>query len=119
MDKYFEAWQVMFDYEKELRAQGRNAEATLLLQAGVVMIERSSEESEKERLEAERELEQGRERRLQEQLQLRTTEAPRPQPQPVPTPTRRQHIDDAPYGSIGGVVHTEWGIVFNIKQKPS
>jgi hypothetical protein len=24
-----------------------------------------------------------------------------------------------PYGTIGGIVNTEWGTFFNIKQKPS
>jgi hypothetical protein len=107
MDKYYEAWEVLFDYEKELREQGRNEEALALSKAGVVVLKRSTEEVHKETL------------RLQEEnrLQLRTYEAPRPKPMPRPIiKPRRKEVQD---GTIGGVVRTEWGTFFNIAQDPS
>lgn len=35
------------------------------------------------------------------------------------TPREQKRLNDAPYGTIGSVVETEWGYLFNIKQMPS
>jgi hypothetical protein len=34
-------------------------------------------------------------------------------------PRKREKYDEKPYGHIAGVVKTEWGYMFNVKQMPS
>lgn len=101
MDKYYKAWETIYDYEKELREHGRDEEALLLSKAGNVVLERSNEEVHKEML-----------RVREEGLQLRTYESPRPNPLPRPS-VRKQKVRDIE------ISNTEWGTFFNIRQEPS
>lgn len=107
MDKFYEAWEIIYDYEKELREQGRENEASVLCQAGPIILKRSTEEVHKNLL------------KMQEQprLQLRTIE--REQPRQMPRPTIKPRSKEVQNGTIGGVVRTEWGTFFNIAQDPS
>lgn len=107
MDKYYKAWEVIYDYEKELRDQGRENEAMLLCEAGLVVLKRSNEEVHKNLLKMEE----------QPRLQLRTIE--REQPRQMPCPTIKPRRKEVQNGTIGGVVRTDWGTFFNIAQDPS
>jgi hypothetical protein len=102
MDKYYKAWETIYDYEKELREHGRDEEALLLSKAGNVVLERSNEEVRKEMLRV----------REENRLQLRTYEAPRPNPLPRPS-VRQQKVRNIE------ISKTEWGTFFNIRQEPS
>ena len=107
MDKFYEAWSVMWEYEKELRDQGRENEARLLCEAGLVVLKRSNEEVHNNLLEMQD----------QPRLQLRTIE--REQPRQMPRPTIKPRRKEVQNGTIGGLVRTEWGTFFNIAQDPS
>ena len=102
MDKYYKAWETIYDYEKELREHGRDEEALLLSKAGNVVLERSNEEVRKEMLRV----------REKSRLQLRTYEVPRPKPLPRPS-VRQQKVRNIE------ISKTEWGTFFNIRQEPS
>ena len=123
MNKYFEAWEVVYDLANELMKESETLQKGVqLLEASTIVLDRSGEVEHAKHLETMKQLEAEREQReqaaRQPQLQLRTIEA-QPQPKPIPVPRPRRTPMEKPDGHIAGVVNTEWGTFFNIKQQPS
>ena len=123
MNKYFEAWEVVYDLANELMKESETLQKGVqLLEASTIVLDRSGEVEHEKHLETMKQLKAEREQReqaaRQPQLQLRTIEA-QPQPKPIPVPRPRRNPMEKPDGHIAGVVNTEWGTFFNIKQQPS
>lgn len=123
MNKYFEAWEVVYDLANELMKESETLQKGVqLLEASTIVLDRSGEVEHAKHLETMKQLKAEREQReqaaRQPQLQLRTIEA-QPQPKPIPAPRPRRNPMEKPDGHIAGVVNTEWGTFFNIKQQPS
>lgn len=118
MDKYYEAWEVVYDLAKELMEKSETMQRGLqLLQASNIVLDRSGEEQHKEHIRILEELKAEREQTVR-QPKLRTIEA-QPQPMPLLSPRPRRKPMEKPDGYIAAVVETEWGTFFNIKQTPS
>lgn len=120
MDKYYEAWEVVYDLAKELMEKSETLQKGVqLLQASNIVLDRSGEERHKEHIRIMEKMKAEREQTVpQPQLQLRTIEA-QPQHNPLTSPRPRRKPIEKPYGHIAAVVETEWGTFFNIKQIPS
>ena len=123
MNKYFEAWEVVYDLANELMKESETLQKGVqLLEASTIVLDRSGEVEHEKHLETMKQLKAEREQReqaaRQPQLQLRTIEA-QPQPKPISVPRPRRKPMEKPDGHIAGVVNTEWGTFFNIKQQPS